>query len=309
MVTERCAKSADELIGQAIEHTGIAMVILSDDLNIRWINRTMEELTGVKKGDALSMTTPALFAKRLKRLIEDGEALEKRLLLAYSNNTSVEGVECHIPAQGRRKERWLLFWSRPLHVNGLGRIEFFMDVTGYRIYLDDIMESEEVFRTIAMSALDAIVMVDGKGSVTFWNRAAETMFGYRQAEAIGRKLHKLIIPEELHRQFLHGFRRFATTGEGKFIGKTVEARGVRKDGTEVSVELSLAAVKRKDVWCGIGIVRDVTKRIEMEKELTQKIDDLERMNRIMVGRELRMEELRKEIVRLRKRIDELESVE
>ncbi len=308
MGPENYISSTHDILKQAMENVDVAMAILSDNLNILWMNRSMEELTGVSREDAVGITTPALFTKRLKRLFEDGDALERRLFSAYRNNTSIEGMECHMPAQGRRKERWLLFWSKPLPAGG-GRVEYFVDITSYRSYLSDIAESEEVFRTIAMSALDAIVMVDHKGSITFWNRAAERMFGYSQNEAMGRKLYKLIIPERLHQQFAEGFKKFSTTGEGKYIGKTIETRGVRKDGTEVPVELSLAGVRRRGVWCGIGIMRDITRRLEIEEELKQKIDDLERMNRVMVGRELRMEELRKEIIRLRKRIDELEGAQ
>jgi len=307
MGTERYTNISFDIIRQAIENVDISMAILSDNLNILWINRGMEELTGVSKEDALGLTTPELFTKKLRKVFENGEEFEKRLFSAYENNTPIEGMECHIMAQGRRKERWLLFWSKPVRAEGCGRVEYFLDITCYRSYINDVAESEEVFRTIAISALDAIVMVDGKGSITFWNRAAERMFGYTQSEAMGRKLYKLIIPEGQHQQFMEGFKRFAATGEGSFIGKTLETRGVRKDRTEVPVELSLAGVKRKGAWYGIGIMRDITKRIEIEEELKHKIDDLERMNRIMVGRELRMEELRREIVRLRKRIDELES--
>ncbi len=59
-----------------------------------------------------------------------------------------------------------------------------------------MIESEDKFAKISMSAQDAIIMMDNKGLVTFWNRAAEKMFEYAKEEVIGKDLHSLIAPEE-----------------------------------------------------------------------------------------------------------------
>ena len=74
---------------------------------------------------------------------------------------------------------------------------------------------------------------------------------------------------------------------------------MKKDGTRFPLELSLSAREMDERWTFIGVIRDVTLRRKLERELEQRLTEMERMNKVMVGRELKMEELRKEIRKLR----------
>lgn len=131
-------------------------------------------------------------------------------------------------------------------------------------------ESEEKFRTIGSSAQDAIIMIDNNGDISFWNQAAEKIFGYAADEAIGRNLHSLIIPENNLEAFKRGFKQFQATGNGSVIGKSCEFDALRKNGETFAVELSLSSVKIQDKWNAIGIVRDITKRKQAEEDLKQR---------------------------------------
>lgn len=156
----------------------------------------------------------------------------------------------------------------------------------------------EKFKTAVDISLDAIVAVDEGGKITLWNRAAVLMFGFSEAEAAGGSI-EIIMPEEYREAHRRGMERFLATGEAKVIGKTVELEGLRKDGMKFPVELSLSAEKIDGKWMFTGVIRDVTQRRKLEKELEQRLTEMERMNRVMVGREIKMEELRQEIHRLR----------
>lgn len=164
---------------------------------------------------------------------------------------------------------------------------------------DAANSSESVFLKIAASTLDAMIMIDSEGKVSFWNNAAESMFGYSANEAIGKPIYRLIIPSPMHEAHMNGFENFKKTGSGPVIGKLVEVEAMRKDGSIFPVELSLSAVKTKEGWNAVGVVRDISKRKALAERLRTKLDELERMNNLMVGRELKMEELRKEVRRLR----------
>ena len=158
-----------------------------------------------------------------------------------------------------------------------------------------LRESEEKLRMLTASANDAILMMDHKRNISYWNKAAEQMFGYTEKEAIGKDLHALLVPERFHAGFSKGFEGFKETGQGNAIGKTLEVAAVGKDGKEFPVELSLSAVKLKDRWNAIGLIRDITERKAAEEELKKKAEELEAFNKLAVDRELKMIELKKEI--------------
>ena len=162
---------------------------------------------------------------------------------------------------------------------------------------------ESVFLKIAASTLDAMIMIDSEGKVSFWNNAAERMFGYSVQEAVGKPIYSLIIPEQMREAHMKGFEIFKKTGSGPVIGKLIEVEAIRKDGGIFPVELSLSAVKTKEGWNAVGFVRDISERKALEEKLRTKLDELERMNNLMVGRELKMEELRKEVRRLRAAVE------
>ncbi|MDD5716847.1 MAG: PAS domain S-box protein [Sulfuricurvum sp.] len=128
-------------------------------------------------------------------------------------------------------------------------------------------ESEEKFRTITTTAQDAILIMNDEGLITYWNEAAENIFGYTKEEAIGNALHPLLAPERFHEAHHKGFSHFIHTGEGPAIGKTLELRALKKDGTEFPIELSLSANMREGKWEAIGIIRDISQRKKDEAGL------------------------------------------
>ncbi len=135
-----------------------------------------------------------------------------------------------------------------------------------------LRESKEKFELISTSTKDAIIMIDNESNVSFWNRAAEEIFGYSRDEAVGNSIASLIIPENLREDHIAGFEKFKNTGQGNVVGKTVRLPAVRKDGTEFPVSLSLSSVKIKDKWNAIGIVRDITERKRIEDMLHESED-------------------------------------
>ncbi len=132
---------------------------------------------------------------------------------------------------------------------------------------EDICESEEKFRAIAHNAIDAIILMNNEECISYWNPAAEKIFGYQGEEAMGRQLHDFLAPKSYHDVFKKGFKSFKETGKGAFIGKSIEIRALRKGGAEFPVELSLSAIKLKGKWNALGIVRDISERKQTEEEL------------------------------------------
>jgi PAS domain S-box-containing protein len=160
-----------------------------------------------------------------------------------------------------------------------GFIEVIEDITRRKHAEEALRESEEVFRSISSSALDAIIMIDHEGCVSFWNESAERMFGYSKEEVIGRMVHELIAPVRLHGACQRGIAAFQECGRGPDLNKVAELTAVRKNQEEFPVELSLSAVKLRGKWHAVGIIRDITERKKVERQLQEAKADADAANR------------------------------
>ncbi|MBN1546027.1 MAG: PAS domain S-box protein [Syntrophaceae bacterium] len=148
-----------------------------------------------------------------------------------------------------------------------GLVGVITDITMRKQAEERLRESEEMFRSMAASAQDAIMAMNSKGKITFWNNAAERMFGYTADEAFGQELHLLLAPERYQRAYRNGFEHFRTTGQGPVIGKTLELAAIRKGGAEFPIELSVSAAQIRDRWNAVGIIRDISERKAAEQAL------------------------------------------
>ncbi len=132
-----------------------------------------------------------------------------------------------------------------------------------------LLVSEKKLRNITDVAQDAILMMDPRGNISYWNPSAERVLGYRSDEVMGKHLHRLLAPARFHQALGAAFPKFLKTGEGPLIGKTVEVAALRKDGVEIPVDLSLSAFRREDGWHSMGILRDITERKRAEENLAR----------------------------------------
>lgn len=138
-----------------------------------------------------------------------------------------------------------------------------------------LQESEEHFRSLAESASDAIICINSHGNIHYWNNAAETIFGYSADEAIGKSL-TLMMPERFRQAHQEAMNRVVSAGESKILSKTVESNGLRKDGSEFPMELSLSSWETREGTLFTGIARDITARIQAEEELKKTQEQLQR---------------------------------
>jgi PAS domain S-box-containing protein len=118
----------------------------------------------------------------------------------------------------------------------------------------------ESFRAITDSTYDAIIMIDSRGDVVFWNNAAATTFGYTAQQILGKSLHSLIAPESLKPRHHAAFPEFQKTGKGSAVGRVLELVAKHSDGHEFPVELAVSPVRTGKKWSSVGVVRDVTAR-------------------------------------------------
>jgi PAS domain S-box-containing protein len=146
-----------------------------------------------------------------------------------------------------------------------------LDITDRRQAQEGLRRSEAGLRTVLDSALDAVIGMDARGMVTAWNPRAEQTFGWTRAEAMGRKLAELIIPPGMREEHARGLDRFVAGGDGPLLGRRVEMRGLRRDGTEVPCELSITAVRDGDAWSFTAFLSDIADRKQNEGDLRRQL--------------------------------------
>jgi PAS domain S-box-containing protein len=144
-----------------------------------------------------------------------------------------------------------------------------------RVMEKSLRESEEMFRTMANAAQDAVILVDGGALISFWNPAAERIFGLSSSEVEGRNLIDLCAPERLRDCYRTTFNKIREAGPGSFAGKTIELRAERHDGGEFPLEVSIAALSLDDRWQAMCSARDISERKRIEAELASQREELE----------------------------------
>jgi PAS domain S-box-containing protein len=122
-----------------------------------------------------------------------------------------------------------------------------------------LQRSEIRFRSVVQSASDAIILTDSSGRIMSWNKGAELIFGYAEHEILGSPM-ELLMPLRYRGMHRSGFERHRVSGKSAIIGKTIELEGLRKDGTDFPLELSLASWSTTEGVFFTGIMRDITDR-------------------------------------------------
>lgn len=141
-------------------------------------------------------------------------------------------------------------------------------------YEGRLHESKSVYRAIAKTANDAIIMMDQDHCISYLNPAAERMFGYKESQARGMNLHKLLAPRRYLPHFENGLAKFSMTGRGPYIDRPVNVTAMNRFGMEFPVELSLSSLQIDGKWHAVAIIRNISERKKAEQLRKRLADDL-----------------------------------
>jgi diguanylate cyclase (GGDEF)-like protein/PAS domain S-box-containing protein len=138
----------------------------------------------------------------------------------------------------------------------------------HRQFSDKLRKSEARYRTVLDAAFDAIVIITPEGIVRWFNRGAERIFDRRAEEVIGQPV-TLLMPERYRELCVAGLHHYLRTGEARVVGGTIEIVGLRKDGSEFPIEMSLGETHEDGERLFTGVIRDVTERKEAENAVKE----------------------------------------
>src|SRR6185369_17177605 len=158
--------------------------------------------------------------------------------------------------------------------------------------LTELSKVEERMRSIVDHVVDGIISIVEHGTITQFNRAAERIFGYEAHEVIGKNV-KMLMPQPDQEEHDTAIGKYLRTGHAKIMGVGREVMGRRKDGSVFPMELAISEFHQGEERHFTGIVRDITDRKNLERELRRRLDESAEVDRqkneflAMLGHELR----------------------
>jgi PAS domain S-box-containing protein len=178
-------------------------------------------------------------------------------------------------------------WSRVVPARGSAEATMmatsFNEMTrSLRLQTERLNASYQRFSTVTQSARDAIISTDELGAITFWNRSAETTFGYTEAEVLGRPIVNLIVESD---RAAYKAALPVPSADDLTFGHIIEVTGMRRDGSRFPCEFSLAALHGSEGTAFTAVVRDVMERKQSQDQLKQRDEQLRQAQKMeAIGR-------------------------
>ena len=280
---EEALRLSEERFSSAFEYAAIGMALVA--LDGRWlkVNRALSRIVGYSSQELLAKTFQEItHPDDLETDLEYVRQMIAGAIPTYQMEKRYFHKDGHVV--------WVLM-SVSVVKGQQGQESYFIsqiqDITERKKAQDGLQESEEKFRTLAETANDAILSANSHGTIAYFNRAAEEMFGYSSDEIGGQPL-TLLMPERFRNAHAQGFERFLRTGEARVIGKTIEMAGLRKDGSEFPVEISLSTWKTRTEIFFSAILSDISQRKKAEQKFKALLESAPDAM-IIVNREGRIE--------------------
>jgi len=170
---------------------------------------------------------------------------------------------------------WLMGEATPLWSEGRceGFVGTLSDITPLKLAVENLHASEKRYQAITQTAPMAIILLSDQERISYWNPAAEQMFGYSAAEALGQKLRDVILPE----QNLEGFKEICALASGAAPAKEHLPRELKvrhKNGQKLPIEISSSAFEMEHCRHIALLITDVSRRVAMEAEKHQLLEQL-----------------------------------
>jgi PAS domain S-box-containing protein len=255
---QRRATARGELLRVTLASVGDAIITTDPHGRIAFLNAVAEALTGWSQAEAARRPLAAVF-----RIINDqtrepvvnpvARALREGVVVGLANHTVLvakDGTERPIDDSAAP--------IRDATGKLVGCVLIFRDISQRKRAEAELRASESRKASILRAALDAIITIDGEGTIVEFNPAAEALFGYTEAEALGQEMCTLIIPVDLQEKHRAGMARFVAGGEGPALNKRLEMPARRKDGSALTVELTISPLETGGGVLFSGFMRDIT---------------------------------------------------
>ncbi|MEP2671485.1 MAG: PAS domain S-box protein [Cyclobacteriaceae bacterium] len=267
----------------AIFESGTQVSIIRTDTNglITYFSKGSETLLGYKSKEMVGVHSPAVVHVK-EEIVSRGEELSQQL------GKKVEGFDVFVEIPRMKKfesKEWTYVHKDgttfPVQLVVTAVRNEQGEITGYLGIATDITEqkeSEEKFKALLESAPDAMVIVNEQGKIVIVNSQTIKLFGYSKEELEGQTVELLIPPKFKHHHHKHRDGYFANPMT-RPMGEGLELAGMRKDGHEFAIEISLSPIETAEGKLVSAAIRDVTERKAAQRSLEEMAQDLTNRNK------------------------------
>ncbi|MBI5805766.1 PAS domain S-box protein [candidate division TA06 bacterium] len=247
---EQTVKESEEKHRRLLNSIQSPVLALKKDLSIYYCNQAYSDFVG--------RPIPELEGRRLTELFPN--FAKTRSYAAYlkaiktGQDQAVEGL-----ING-------MYLSARIYSMDWGILAISEDITAQQAAVESVKYSEERFRLLADSAADAIISINQQDEIIFWNKAAEKIFGYTAAQALGRD-SDMLIPERFRKPNKQTFRQLIEEVPAGSRAETNNLKGLHQSGREIPMEWALSTVTVGGQKIHTAIIRDITERVKNEEQL------------------------------------------
>jgi PAS domain S-box-containing protein len=257
---EKAFRESEQRLNSIVDNMPATVFLRDTEGRYMLINRQYEEHCQITRDEVRGKTVYEVLSKDLaeesashdREVLETGRPIERELTFPLPDGPHILAA-VKFPIADTAGE-----------IVAIGGVE--LDITELKRAETALRASEMKFRSLTQSASDAVIAADSTGRIISWNLAAEEIFGYGEDEAVGEDL-TVLMPERYRARHQGGISRFRSTGRSSAIGRRMEFEGLRKDGSEFPVELSLGTWRTEEDLYFSGILRDVSARKRAEAAL------------------------------------------
>ena len=257
---------ASETIRRILDAAPDAIVIVDDRGEMVFVNTQASAVFGYSRDEMLRKRVELLIPHRFR-----DRHPEHRI--SYTREPRVRPMGAGLELSGLRKDGTefpVEISLSPLRTeHGAVVITAIRDITDRKRAAEAVRTSEARIRQVLETAHEAFIEMDDQGRITEWNPAAETLFGWRRSEVIGRSVAETVIPLRSRGRYERGLREFLATGESDIFGKRLELSAVRRDGSTLPVELTVSSIGDGTGYRFTAFVHDITERRKAKEELAR----------------------------------------